>query len=262
MREPKACIYVLFFPEGVYIGRTKNLKYRLQEHDHPPNWGVLETTLNRMETCKAEIKWMEVFQGLGVTLLNKIKGSNGAYDIPQDVRDKISAANKGRKMSLETRQKMSAWQKGVPKHYRTNLVGMRKGWEILRNLTKEQRSEMRKRGMTDASREGLRKGWEYWANLTPEQVSEIRKRTQRTRRLRISSTINCSRRNAQFRAQFVLKHILVRSAYLKGISTNEIARIFKMCQARVYQIIWERQKIEADRQAASIANAIECAEVV
>lgn len=262
MREPKACIYVLFFPEGVYIGRTKNLKYRLQEHDHPPNWGVLETTLNRMETCKAEIKWMEIFQTLGVTLLNKIKASNGAYDIPQDVRAKISAAHKGRKMSPEARRKMSAWQKGVPKHYPVDKSGLEIGRQMWKRLTKEQRSLRVKTHMTDSQREGLKRGWKYWANLTPEQVSEIRKRTQCTYKVKIAAKLNTARKNARFRATSALKHILVRSAYLKGVSTNEIARIFKMCQARVYQIIWQRQKIEADRQAASIANAIECAEVV
>jgi len=116
------CVYCLDFPDGKrYVGSTKDLEQRIKRHKSPTN-GLkcnpeLKAAILRgyysvviLEQCPdsyntkhlrlREQHYINLWFNYGI-LYNKNKDVNNGFE-------------KGKPKSLETRAKMSAWQKGKP----------------------------------------------------------------------------------------------------------------------------------------------------
>jgi len=129
-----------------YIGYTRNLKRRIarhisdHNHNHRVRWiqslldagvkpiaEVLETCLPGEDFKAKEIEWIAAYKRIGFDLVNGTDGGEGVEFSPealekmsaaskgrvhgpvsQEIRDKISASQKGRVLSQETRDKISA----------------------------------------------------------------------------------------------------------------------------------------------------------
>ncbi len=133
MIDCKQYIYVLKHPisdEIVYVGKTKNVKRRSSDHFRLPKgadkyktnlgrWrfelisGGLKPILEVIHECtkddvdKYEKEFIYKYKSLGLNLLNMTDGGDGLQYPSDEVRRKIGLKSKGRKVSKETREKMS-----------------------------------------------------------------------------------------------------------------------------------------------------------
>lgn len=130
-------IYELIDPrnnEVRYVGYTANLKARYTNHindkavNHKRNWifGLrqigLKPIMNIIEECDSSIVgererfWISEYKAKGVNLVNATDGGEGG-------------SARGRKLSDETRRKMSASKKGIPftPEHKLNLSIANKG---------------------------------------------------------------------------------------------------------------------------------------
>jgi len=112
-------IYILIGPDGpFYIGRTKRpMRFRMNEHKHflgfMPKYRVIATC---SENCReVERLWIEKYRDAGYQLMNVYCGSQGSHFIPDSVREKMSFAHRGRRITWA--DKISAAQKGRPKRW-------------------------------------------------------------------------------------------------------------------------------------------------
>ena len=79
-------IYCIFCGDSVYIGRTKDVIHRMVRHGNPPFWAVLEIVEGEESGADRERYWMERFESLGATLLNKRSAVRGFLARPQPLR--------------------------------------------------------------------------------------------------------------------------------------------------------------------------------
>ena len=126
-------IYKITNPRGfIYIGQTSNLKIRLScykgahcksqsklyysikkygwsAHD----FEIIDSTGTKEELNKLEIKWIKSFNSYNTPRgLNLAEGGNGTMPLSEEHKRKISIANKGRKMTDATKQKLINSNKG------------------------------------------------------------------------------------------------------------------------------------------------------
>jgi hypothetical protein len=121
-------IYTLSCPETKeirYVGKTCNLKSRYSNHinkfynNHKSNWiksllskglkpimEVIEEVEDELNWEMLEIYWIAQFKAWGFDLTNIDEGGK-FINFTQEVKDKISKANKGRKWTDEAREKAS-----------------------------------------------------------------------------------------------------------------------------------------------------------
>lgn len=143
-------VYALFSSDdGLirYIGQTKrDLKVRLGAHlsaakvgkTHRDAWirsvlkrgaSVLIVELRRdVEWCAAEVETIREYVKLGADLVNATSGGDGVRDPRPEVRAKIAAARKGRKLTPEQVARMSARRKAegiAPEHREKMISGVR-----------------------------------------------------------------------------------------------------------------------------------------
>lgn len=184
----KSYIYTIILNDSLYIGRTKvdRIKARMQEHGNPPFWAILEI-VDSQETNKAECKWMEYFESLGVELLNKTRASNGCHHQTNEARNYLSRIQKNKVVSEETRRKMSAWQKGIPKNYSKETYeqlkekGRLNGKRAWKGMTAEQRSEkVKSRTITDKLLESIKHARIFRNNKTLEERKVIGQKIKAT----------------------------------------------------------------------------------
>lgn len=135
----KNIVYVLIDPrtgEFRYIGMTKFGILRPKKHtssakcgekSHKANWinqlqtlgleyeiGVLEKLSDETKLPKAEMKWISCYRGMGARLTNATDGGEGTLNPSDETRVKMSAAAKGRIITMAQRRKQSAAMKGKP----------------------------------------------------------------------------------------------------------------------------------------------------
>lgn len=133
-----------------YIGKANDPVWRLKQHiskakhdeTHKSHWLLslrkqgLRPVLEILEECPFDI-WQEretfhIEQSLqlGHPLTNTYRGSRGPGVMPQETRDKLSAAQMGKKKSPETLARMRAAQKGhlVTPEAIAKRTASRKGW--------------------------------------------------------------------------------------------------------------------------------------
>lgn len=132
-------VYHLFFPNGkIYIGLTGNIKKRMRQHNnnkslvgnafrkhgHP----IVTILFNgEVEECKIkEIKYIQKFSTRAPHGYNLTDGGDGIVNLDEGAKKKISEALVGRKMSQETKDKISAskigkgtWNKGIKPSQKT-----------------------------------------------------------------------------------------------------------------------------------------------
>jgi hypothetical protein len=145
----RVSIYVLKDPrtnEIRYVGKTKrSLKIRLSEHlqqkakDHHSRWinsllkQNLQPLIEEVEKCsnsnweEREKFWIQYYKNLNFNLTNSNDGGPGSHNPSSEARAKISAANKGRIRSAETRAKMSAASKNKSAEARAKISAANKG---------------------------------------------------------------------------------------------------------------------------------------
>lgn len=110
-----------------YIGKTRYKTRRYQDHlkvsskkkSHlgnwlrsltlPPEFVILRET--ESNGCQEEIRYIDIARRLRIQLVNATDGGEGITMTPE-TRAKISAAQKGKKLSLETRSRMSISKTG------------------------------------------------------------------------------------------------------------------------------------------------------
>jgi hypothetical protein len=107
-------IYCIFCGDSIYVGRTKDIRRRMEEHRQPPFWAILETVADPVITRKRERFWMEHFESLGVVLLNRTRACGGVDVLSEETRLRLSLANKGRRVTWG--DKIGEAQRGMPKH--------------------------------------------------------------------------------------------------------------------------------------------------
>ena len=177
--EPMHFIYGLYDPptgDLRYIGKADNPDYRLVGHlredrgTHRCNWvqqlrrGGLKPVMVIIDAAAYGSDWAQLEKIYiaaarrgGERLTNATDGGEGVSGLPPETRERLSAAQRGKKHSAETRARMSAAHKGRP-------------------LTAECRENMRKvalgRKISPAAREKMRASH---LKLTIDQVVEIRR---------------------------------------------------------------------------------------
>lgn len=75
-----------------------------------PKLEILED-VSESEWEEAEIFWIQYLKFLGFRLTNATIGGRGCHGISAEAREKISAANRGKKMSISARKKISDFMK-------------------------------------------------------------------------------------------------------------------------------------------------------
>lgn len=162
----KCQIYVLLNKDQEidYVGRSKNIKRRLQEHrtvlGYKPVFFIVDYCY---ENCKqVEDNWITFFREQGMQLRNIYSGQ-GPHFLSDEVRQRISLRHKGKIVSAATRQKMSDWQKGKPKNYSEEAlsslrVAGKKSKDRWDKLSAERKEELRLKSVN------------FWASRTPEQM--------------------------------------------------------------------------------------------
>lgn len=135
MSKGEYSVYVHISPSGkMYIGITKNtpeerwkngLGYRRQNHFYRAikkyGWDnfyheVVRTGLSEQEAKDLEIELIRIFTSTDKRLgYNTTSGGDGCrgYDPPGEVREKISAANKGKTRTMETRRRIAVAKTGT-----------------------------------------------------------------------------------------------------------------------------------------------------
>lgn len=114
----KTIIYYLHKGDKIpfYIGKTKNLKNRLNTHKQVFGKNVFIEFLDEVEDWKYwEKHYINLFKNLGYILENKNNGGGGPSEgviFPEERKQKISQANKGTIHSLEGRLSTSNKLKG------------------------------------------------------------------------------------------------------------------------------------------------------
>lgn len=147
-----------------YVGRSRRLKLRLQEHRTVLGYRPLCFVVDSChENCReVENSWIEFFKQQGIQLRNIYSGQ-GPHFLPETLKQQISARQKGKVVTAETRRKMSEWQKGKPKNFseaglaRLKETG-RKSRGRFASLSVEKQEEIRQCSL------------QYWASRTPEEM--------------------------------------------------------------------------------------------
>lgn len=195
-------VYVLSKPDGTpcYVGkgqrrRVKHHEMRGESHANPilaatfKKYGSLPhkivfRTDDEQEAFKEEIRLIALYgrknKNTG-TLCNLTDGGDGLTGwVPsQETRDKISAANTGRKHSDETRARMSASGKGriLSEEHKRKIRDAQKG----KVISPETIEKMRKTKLINGS-SNSEKLKAYHANMTEEQKAERARRiSERTK---------------------------------------------------------------------------------
>lgn len=145
-------IYVLIASDGepFYIGRTKRpLRFRMNEHKvvlgFMPRYRIVATCSSNCR--KVEQRWIEKYRAAGYRLTNVYCGSQGSHFIPDSVRNKMSLAHRGRKITWA--HKISAAQKGKPKNWspegrkRVQAAQFKAGTNPLQAMSQESRERHR-----------------------------------------------------------------------------------------------------------------------
>jgi group I intron endonuclease len=117
-----------------YVGAAKNMKGRLTAHRHLVRHGsgshihnairaygwesfsveVLELCETETDTLAAEVFWVDWYDAMSPSGFNLTSGGEKSKHISDATRVKMSASNRGRKHSAESRALMSAQRKGRP----------------------------------------------------------------------------------------------------------------------------------------------------
>ena len=135
-------------PNKVYIGKTKNNR----KYDHKKIYGenIIYNyidqikSLNQNDWEPLETFWIEQFRQWGFDVQNKrMKGGSGPSFHTQEIRDKISEGNKGKKVSQETRDKMSKYAKNRSQEHIDKISTGNKG-KIISQETKDRISKIHK----------------------------------------------------------------------------------------------------------------------
>lgn len=106
----------------VYIGKTKNTR----KNNHKYTFGSQITydyidevnSLNKQDWKPLETYWIEQFKQWGFEVLNKNNGGGGPSFRTEDIKQKISEANKGRKLSQFTKDKMRLSKINKPSNHK------------------------------------------------------------------------------------------------------------------------------------------------
>ena len=102
----------------LYVGMSIDMPRRLREHTRRfgfrPDHRILESGVGDAWSA-AERKWIENYRGTGI--VNRSDGGRGAQSVALETRQKISAANKGRKMPPDWGSRISAKTKGKPHNW-------------------------------------------------------------------------------------------------------------------------------------------------
>lgn len=96
-------VYIIFAGDAIYIGRTKDLIGRMQNHGMLwCDWAVLES-VDSMQIREREAYWVKHFLDAGCTVLNSDRGCKipGLLGHSEECRRKISLALKGRPFTEE-----------------------------------------------------------------------------------------------------------------------------------------------------------------
>ena len=162
-------IYAILDQRGdpVYVGSTNNVKRRMKEHrrvrGEKPSYRILEE--GYVGRFLAEEKWIKHYQDMGYLLSNKAQFFGGRSSHSAATRALISAQQKGKIVSEETRLRMSEASRGVPRNWTP---------EGRRRVEATQFGRRRGAVNEDARRRSLRK---HWASLSAEKKSEILRET-------------------------------------------------------------------------------------
>lgn len=166
-------IYALLDPRDNairYVGKTIKPNQRFNEHcsdkklNHKACWirslgkkpvmVVLEEC--EAEWAQAEQWWISYFKYLGAKLVNATAGGEGTpgYSLPLSAREKIAEANRRRKVTPESKQKISASSVGRTHSLETKA----KIGAVHRNkvVSEETKLKLRARRVSDECREKLR----------------------------------------------------------------------------------------------------------
>lgn len=178
-------IYLLMKGGGVYyVGMSIDLPRRLREHKKKlgfaPQYFVLETGTGE-SWAAAERWWISFYRPLGI--VNKSDGGNGAQSVAISTRQKISAANRGRKYPEGHGKKLSAALKGKPHNIAPDQrekmarTQFKAGQILPPERIEANRARMQEfndaLGPEEQRRRALDRNAKMWANRTPEQRKAI-----------------------------------------------------------------------------------------
>lgn len=97
-------------PNKVYIGKTKNTRKNNHKYTfgNQINYDYIDevNSLDKQHWKPLESYWIEQFKQWGFQVLNKNNGGGGPSFRTEEIKQKISKANKGRKLSESTKNKM------------------------------------------------------------------------------------------------------------------------------------------------------------
>lgn len=139
----------------LYIGKTGNQRNRI--HDHRRRFGptvtmeTVETGIGKSACNSCERLWIAYYRSIGEAPYNILSGGCSAWVVPAETRIKFGLPHKGVPKSPEQRAKMSAAQKGKPKH--TSPEGRAR--------------------LLAASKKGLLALQQYWKTIPPEERSRL-----------------------------------------------------------------------------------------
>lgn len=103
-------------PNKVYIGKTKNSRIisHKQKFGKQIKYVYIDeiNSLNKKDWKPLECYWIEQFRQWGFELMNKNKGGGGPEFVLDEIKNKISKANKGKPKSQEHKENISKGMKG------------------------------------------------------------------------------------------------------------------------------------------------------
>ena len=109
-------------PNKVYIGKTKNTRKNNHKYTfgYQINYDYIDkvNSLDKKDWKPLEIKWIQHYKNLGYEVLNKNNGGGGPSFLTDEIEQKISKSNKGRKLSQSTKNKMRLSKIGKPSNHK------------------------------------------------------------------------------------------------------------------------------------------------
>lgn len=163
VRVKISAIYKIISPTGkIYIGQSCNLRRRFLDYKYLRirKSGKLYNSINKygfenhifeiLEICKEdeldnlEINYIKMYNSTcPINGLNILKGGKGCKHHSKKTLEKLSNINKGKKMSIESRIKMSKKRLGKPA-WNKGLKGVCKAWNKGLKCSKEHIDNMKK----------------------------------------------------------------------------------------------------------------------